>query len=150
MDYTLPLPTLYHERIFRVPNYQRDYAWEKEHVGELESVRGNLRHRNSKLTRVGVSRPFLPLLMATRQRWPSEPEKYIELVELCETFAFRIYSVYGARPYYGVPSMDRLANAVATHGVDFNRPHPSAVGDLGHFELGQTVPHRRLLQPNIR
>lgn len=36
MDYTLPLPTLYHERIFRVPNYQRDYAWEKEHVGELE------------------------------------------------------------------------------------------------------------------
>ena len=35
MDNTLSLPTLFHERIFRIPDYQRGYAWEKEQVGEL-------------------------------------------------------------------------------------------------------------------
>ena len=97
----------------------RNPLWGKAFRSFAESVRGNLRHRNAKLTRIGVIRPFLPLLMAARQRWPSEPEKYVELVELCETFAFRIYSVCGARSDYGVPAMDRLANAVA-HSVDFS------------------------------
>lgn len=35
MDNTLSLPTLFHERIFRVPDYQRGYAWEKEQVDEI-------------------------------------------------------------------------------------------------------------------
>ena len=84
----------------------------------LEGVRNDLRYWNGKFLRIGVIRPFLPLLMAARQRWPSEPEKYIKLVKLCETFAFRAYSTWGARPNYRVPSMDRLAHAVA-HGLEF-------------------------------
>ena len=34
-NYTLLLPTLFQQRIFLIPDYQRGYAWEKEQVGEL-------------------------------------------------------------------------------------------------------------------
>ena len=35
MDNTLPLQDLFFKRIFRVPDYQRGYAWEEEQVDEL-------------------------------------------------------------------------------------------------------------------
>ena len=90
-----------------------------EAFGEFDkSDRSDLRLWNSKLARIGVRRPFLPLLMAVRQRWPSEPQKYLEALKLCETFAFRAYSVGRAYSNYREPAMFRLAYAVA-HGLDF-------------------------------
>ena len=82
-------------------------------------VQRSLRHKNAKLAWIDVTRPFLPLLMAVRQRWSSEPEKYLEILKLCEAFAFRIYRIWGARNHYGVPSMDRLAYRVVAHELDF-------------------------------
>ena len=35
MKDTLSLQDLFHNRVFRVPNYQRGYAWEKQQVGEF-------------------------------------------------------------------------------------------------------------------
>ena len=35
MKDTLSLQDLFHDRIFRVPSYQRGYAWEKQQVGEF-------------------------------------------------------------------------------------------------------------------
>ncbi len=43
MDNTLSLPTLFHERIFRIPDYQHGYAWEKEQVGMHDIVDGQQR-----------------------------------------------------------------------------------------------------------
>ena len=80
-------------------------------------ARVNVQRWSAKLLRIGVMRPFLPLLMAARQSWP-EPEKYLELLKLCEAFAFRVYSTWGARTHYREPMMFRLANDVA-HGMDF-------------------------------
>ena len=34
-NYTLLLPTLFQQRIFLIPDYQRGYAWERAQVGEL-------------------------------------------------------------------------------------------------------------------
>ena len=84
-----------------------------------EGVRNDARRWNSKLLRIGVIRTFLPLLMAARQRWPEEPEKYVELVKLCESFAFRTYRVGRAIATYREPAMFRLAYAVA-HGMEFD------------------------------
>ena len=83
-----------------------------------EGAYNDLRYWNGKLLRIGVTRPFLPLLMAARQRWPSEPQKYVELVKLCEAFAFRAYSIWGARSHYRESAMFHLAHNVA-HGMDF-------------------------------
>lgn len=84
-----------------------------------EDARDGLKYWNAKLLRIGVIRTFLPLLMAARQRWPKEPEKYVELVKLCETFAFRAYSVWGARSHYRESAMFHLAHAAAAHRLDF-------------------------------
>ena len=83
-----------------------------------EGARNDARRWNAKLLRIGVIRTFLPLLMAARQRWPKEPEKYVELVKLCESFAFRIYRVWGARSIYRESAMFHLAHDVA-HGMEF-------------------------------
>ncbi len=82
-----------------------------------EGVR-DLKYWNAKLLRIGVIRTFLPLLMAARQRWPEEPERYVELVKLCEAFAFRIYRIWGARSIYRESAMFHLAHDVA-HGMEF-------------------------------
>ncbi len=95
-----------------------------------ENDRSELRRWNSKLMRIGVRRPFLPLLMAVRQRWPSEPQKYLEALKLCEAFAFRIYSVGRAYSNYREPAMFRLAYAVA-HGLDFDEAVARMKRDYG-------------------
>ena len=82
-------------------------------------VRNDLRYWNAKLVRIGVIRTFLPLLMATRQRWPSEPQKYLELVKLCEAFAYRTYRIWGARSNYRESAMFHLAYRVAREELDF-------------------------------
>ena len=45
---------------------------------------------SAKLGRVGVIAPFLPLLLAVRERWPNDPDKYLAVLKLCEAFAFRV------------------------------------------------------------
>jgi hypothetical protein len=48
-------------------------------------------HWSEKLLRVNVVAPFLPLLIATRNRFATDPDKYLELVKMCEVFTFRVY-----------------------------------------------------------
>ena len=49
MNNTIPLQELFNNRIFRVPDYQRGYAWEKLQIGEflddLELL-GSTHHRH--------------------------------------------------------------------------------------------------------
>ena len=93
--------------------------WPGAFASFLEGIRDDLRCWSEKLMGIGVIVAFLPLLMATRQRWPSEPQKYVELVKLCETFAFRAYSAWGARSHYRESAMFHLAHDVAVRGLDF-------------------------------
>lgn len=74
---------------------------------------------SSKLVRMRVIRTFLPLLMATRKQWASEPEKYLEMLHVCEVLAFRTYSVAGFRANYCESDMFRLAHKVAKGRAGF-------------------------------
>ncbi len=74
---------------------------------------------NEKVTRIGTTATFLPLLMATRKNWPSEAEKYLEILKLCETFAFRVYRVARYYASYRQPAMLHLAYRVAHGQMDF-------------------------------
>ena len=82
-------------------------------------VRNDVQLWNSKLVRIGVTAPFLPLLMAVRTRWPDDPQKYLEVARLCEVFAFRVYRIARIYANYRQPSMFRLAHDVA-HGMEFD------------------------------
>ena len=94
----------------------RNPRWPGAFASFHEGVRNDLRHWSEKLMRIGVIGAFLPLLMATRQRWP---QRYLELVKLSEAFAFRAYSVARAYSHYREPAMFRLAHEVA-HSMEFD------------------------------
>ena len=73
---------------------------------------------SEKITRIGTTATFLPLLMAARRHWPSEPYKYLELLKLCESLAFRTYRVARYYANYRQSAMFNLAFQVGT-GLDF-------------------------------
>lgn len=83
------------------------------------SVWNKVKLWNLKLVRLRQTATFLPLLMAVRTRWPSEPKCYLEIVKLCELFAFRVYRAAQLRSNYREPSMFRLAHKVAHGRIDF-------------------------------
>ena len=83
------------------------------------ALRNDVRFWSSKLVRIGVTATFLPLLMAVRKRWPSDPEKYLDIVRLCEVFAFRFYQAARYYSSFGRSSMFYLANKVIL-GTDFD------------------------------
>ena len=74
---------------------------------------------SERLRRVGVLAPFLPLLIAMRERWPEEPRKYLEVVKLCEAFAFRVYRLKGSRSDAGQFTLFRLGHDLAGRSEDF-------------------------------
>ena len=85
-----------------------------------EPVRSQVVIWNRKLTRIGVTATFLPLLMAVRKRWHSEPGKYLEFLKICEVFAFRTYRIGKYYANYRQPAMFRLAHNAALGRLDFD------------------------------
>ncbi len=75
---------------------------------------------SKKLARIGFTATFLPLLMAMRKKWPTEAEKYLEVLKLCERIAFRVYRVAGYRTSFRQSAMLHLANRVARKQMDFS------------------------------
>ena len=69
-----------------------------------------------KLRRTGYLATFLPLLIAVRRGWPMDPDKYLRVLKLCETFAFRVYRWREFRSNSGQPALFRLAFELATRG----------------------------------
>ena len=67
---------------------------------------------NLRLMRMRVEATFLPLLMAVRMRWPSEPQKYLEVVRLCELLTFRFYQVARYYSNFRQSHMFHLAHKV--------------------------------------
>lgn len=63
----------------------------------------------SKLGRMKAVATFRPLLVATRLRYPQDGTKYLEMVKVCEVFAFRVYTLLRTRADAGVRKLRRLA-----------------------------------------
>lgn len=64
----------------------------------------------SRLVRTHTVATFLPLLMAARKNSTEKPQQYLEMVELCERFAFRVYRVARRRSNYLQSDLFRLAH----------------------------------------
>lgn len=82
-------------------------------------IRSDIIRWNEKLVRIGVTATFLPLLMAARKQWSSEPKKYLKIVKLCELFAFRVYRAAEYRSNYRQAALFKIAYAV-THRMEFD------------------------------
>ena len=95
-------------------------AYHPNRSGAFESYKGNASARSevimwsSKLVRINVVATFLPLLLAVRQRWPNDPDRYLNVLKLCETFAFRVYRWSEYRSTAGQAALFRLGHNLAT------------------------------------
>jgi hypothetical protein len=67
---------------------------------------------SEKLVRLGILRPFIPLLIAIRMKYPEDVIKYLETVQLCEKYAFRVFRVANAHTNSAEAVLFRLANQV--------------------------------------
>jgi len=74
---------------------------------------------SEKLPRVDVVAPFLPLLIATRLKYPEDGRKYLQMVQMCEVFAFRVYRLLKFRADTGGPKLARLGNELYRGALRF-------------------------------
>ncbi len=82
------------------------------------NVRTTIVRTSDCLIRLNVLAAFRPLLVATRLRFPTDGEKYLALVKLCELYAFRVYGLVERRSHTG-PEFDSSVGAWARNSVIF-------------------------------
>lgn len=82
--------------------------------------REEVRQWSAKLIRTNVVAPFLPLLIATRRRFSDRAEKYLELVKLCEAFAFRVYRLLERRAAAGQGDLFRIRYQLQLERINFD------------------------------
>ena len=109
--------------------------------GAFESFKTSPRVReqviewSEKLVRIGVVVTFLPLLLAVRMRWSDDPNKYLEILKLCEAFAFRVYRLRGpgSRSDAGQVKLFSLGYELARKGRSFSETMHSIKSQLASW-----------------
>ena len=96
-------------------------------------TRAQVKEWSAKLGRVRVLVPFLPILLAVRERWPEEPNKYLEILKLCEIFAFRVYRLRGYRSDAGQATLFHIGHDVAHQRKDFEDTIASFKNNLEYW-----------------
>lgn len=100
--------------------------------GANSNIRRDVIDWSARLVRIGVVPPFLPLLLAARKRWPERPERYLELLKLCEAFAFRVYRVMRWRTDAGQSALFRIGYEVSKRQKDYSRMLESIKSELAY------------------
>jgi hypothetical protein len=95
-------------------------------LGDGAKKRGELVHASDRLGRIGVTAPFLPLLIATRVRFPNDADGYLETVLLCEKFAFRVFRLLERRSNAGRTSLFGIGHRLFNGKLS----HEAALGEL--------------------
>ena len=75
---------------------------------------------SSKLLRLGVLRPFTPLLISVRLSYPNDEQKYLEVVKTCELFAVRVFRIADRRPSGSEALLFRLANQLYHQRITYS------------------------------
>lgn len=88
---------------------------------------------SKKLKRLGTTATFRPLLIACRLQHPADGEKYLELVQLIEKFAFRVYAVGGWRSDAGASGIVKLGYELYNGVIDFVAAVQRLKGIIIHY-----------------
>ncbi len=85
-----------------------------DHSDSFKDFRVELRPKivqaSQKLVRLGVLAAFFPLLLAVRYKSLNSGEDYLQMVEACERFAFRVYRWQGRQSRTGQSTIYWLAH----------------------------------------
>lgn len=97
------------------------------------ALRERIINTGEKLRRINVVATFLPLLIATRLRHPEDGDKYLNMVRMCEVFAFRVYRLLRLRSNTGESMLRRLGNQVYNKHLSFDDALNSLRGHLLYY-----------------
>jgi hypothetical protein len=84
-------------------------------------TRDEIARWNDRLVRLNVMAPFLPLLVATRERYPSDGVPYLELARLAEAFVFRVFTLMRRRADVGQAALFRIGHDLHRGAVEFHQ-----------------------------
>lgn len=73
-------------------------------------IRAEIIKYSQKLLRLGILRPFQPLLIAVRLRNPDSADQYLQVVKQCERYAFRVFAIAERRASGKEAVLFRLGN----------------------------------------
>jgi hypothetical protein len=99
----------------RSPERQDSFASMKGNA-----LRDEVKDSSAKLVRINVVATFLPLLIATRNRFADDAPKYLELTKLCEAFAFRVYRLLERRSNAGQADLFRIGHQLRKRAITFD------------------------------
>jgi len=85
---------------------------------------------SQKLLRLNILRSFQPLLIAVRLTFPDDAKKYLEMVKLCELYAFRLFAIAEKRINSKEAVLFRLANQLFNQRISFTSVCESIQRDL--------------------
>jgi len=101
-----------------IENPERDSAFN----GFLENdLRLKIIKQSVKLKRTRTIATFRPLLIACRLRYPGCADKYLNLVDILEKYAFRVYNIHGYRADTGQSTLNKLAYQLYNKEIDYDR-----------------------------
>lgn len=75
-------------------------------------TRNDIVEWSGKLLRLRTLSTFVPLLVAVRLRYPTDADKYLSILKLCEMYAFRVFAFKETRSDAGQAALFQVANAM--------------------------------------
>lgn len=107
----------------------------------------DVRDWNSRLVRINVLQPIVPILMAVRERWRDDARKYLEILRVLERFSFRVYMLKESRSDAGQARLFRLAHRITHRDIGFKGVNDEIRSEMG-FRCSEEEFHRTLGQLN--
>lgn len=89
--------------------------------GQDARTRRRMVEATERLLRLRVVAPFLPILIAARMRHPEDAGGYIDLVDACERYAFRVSGVLQARADKGTVQLNRHAHDLYHQNISISQ-----------------------------
>jgi len=86
-----------------------------------------------KFLRIGAVASFVPLLMVVRLRYPDQSSLYLEYLELCEKFAFRVFRFAEKRSNTGQTTLFRFGYELFTGSVNAQACYDNLRGLLLYY-----------------
>lgn len=86
-------------------------------AGQKSRTRDLVPEWGDKLRRLGSFAPFVPLLVATRLRHPSDALNYFSVLRLCEKYAFRVFALKECRADAGQARLFSMAHRFAVGAI---------------------------------
>jgi hypothetical protein len=98
-------------------------------------VRAAVKHVSDKLRRLDNIAPFLPLLIAARLRFSGAEGagSYLDLVRLCEKFAFRVYGLVEKKANAGQSALFSFGHKLFARAIDLTDVVGSICWHIFHY-----------------